>query len=286
MITGLVIALFLVGYLFSMFTFVFPILNAILAVLSVYEIHKVASVKSIPLKVLSSVVAGLIPLICGHERFSFIPALESALRYIFENPSVFCVIYALSSLVLMLLQYDKTKFEHVALSLFGGVGIAFSYACTVLITSPKTTDYPKIVYVFFLMFSFGCAWVTDVFALLTGRKLGKHKLCPSISPKKTVEGAVGGILGAVVIDLILLLVLKKISPEAPLPAYWLIAVFTVILAVAGMCGDLSASVIKRNYGAKDFSNILPGHGGIMDRFDSCLFIWPCLYALLRITSIL
>ena len=282
----MIIAFFLVGYLFSMFTFIFPILNAILAVLSVYEIHKVAGVKNIPLKVLSSIAAAVVPLCCGYDRFAFIPGLGEALRYVFENPAIFGIFYILISLVLMLIQFEKTKFEHVAISVFGGAGVSFSYACTVLLTSPRSEAEPKILYVFFLMFSFGCAWITDVFALFAGKAFGKHKMCPKISPKKTVEGAFGGILGAVIIDLILLLVFKKISPETPFPSYPLIAVFTVILAVAGMCGDLSASVIKRNYGAKDFSNILPGHGGIMDRFDSCLFIWPCLYALLRIASIL
>lgn len=283
-LTGLIIALFLVGYLFSVFTAVFPLLNALLAVLSAYEIHKVAGVKNIPLKILSSVVAAAVPLVCGYDRFAFLPALSDGLRYLYEHPAVVGVVYVTLALILMLLRYDETRFEHVAVSLFGGAGVAFSYGCTVLMTAAGTGEKPKVVYVFYLMYSFGCAWITDIFALFTGRALGRHKLCEKISPKKTVEGAVGGVVGAVAVDLVLLLVFKKIAPDAPLPSYTLIAAFTVILAVMGMFGDLSASVIKRNYGAKDFSLLLPGHGGVMDRFDSCLFIWPCLYALLRVTS--
>ena len=284
-ITGIFVALFLVGYLFCMFTAVFPLLNALLAVLSAYEIHRVAGVKNLPLKVLSSVTAAVVPLACGYARFSFIPAVSFVLRYIYENPAVVGIAYVLIALVLMLMKYEETKFEHLAVSAFAGVGISFSYGCTVLITSAELSTLPQSYFAFFLMFSFGCAWVTDVFALLAGRAFGKHKMCPKISPKKTIEGAIGGVVGAVVIDQILLLIFKKVVPTTPFPSYWLIAVFTVVLAVAGMCGDLSASVIKRNYGAKDYSNLLPGHGGIMDRFDSCLFIWPCLYLLMRVTSL-
>ncbi|MBQ6020054.1 MAG: CDP-archaeol synthase [Clostridia bacterium] len=285
-LTGIVIAVFLVGYLFSMFTFVFPILNAILSVLSVYEIHKVTRVKNLPLKILSELSAALVPLACGSERFADVPVLGAVLLYIARDPAVIGVFYVLTAMVLMLILYDKTKFEDLAISLFGGVCIAFSYGCTVLITSAPSTGKPEIVSVFFMMFSFGCAWITDIFAFFSGKAFGKHKLCPKISPKKTVEGAVGGVVGAVLVNVVLLLIFQKIAPSASFPQYWLIVLFTVILSAAGMCGDLSASVIKRNFGAKDFSNILPGHGGIMDRFDSCLFIWPCLYLLLRIASIL
>ena len=88
-----------------------------------------------------------------------------------------------------------------------------------------------------------CACVTDMFAYFAGLLFGKHKLCPKISPKKTVDGAIGGTLSA----------------------------------VAGQIGDLSASLVKRNVGIKDFGKIFPGHGGVMDRLDSILFVAPIVY---------
>ncbi len=281
-VTGIFIAIFLLGYLFSMFTFVFPLLNALLAALSAYEIQKISGVKNKPLMGLSIASAALIPVLFGRQRYVFAPVVSRALDYIARHLPAFAVLLVLLSLILMLAKYSVTRFEHMAVSLFGGVAVASSYGCTVLLTNPGKFSEGLPVQVFFLMFSFSCAWVTDVFALFTGRAFGKHKLSPNISPKKTVEGAIGGIICAAVVNVIVLVIFKAIYPQKVIAPYTLTVLMSVVLSAAGMCGDLSASVIKRNYGAKDFSNLLPGHGGIMDRFDSCLFIWPCMFGILNL----
>lgn len=114
------------------------------------------------------------------------------------------------------------------------------------------------------------AFGTDVMAYFTGYFLGKHKLCPKISPKKTIEGAIGGIAGSV----ILCSVFGYLLSEESMIHFIFIGFFGSIVAQAG---DLTASVFKRKMGIKDYGNLIPGHGGILDRFDSVLFTAPFVY---------
>ena len=111
-------------------------------------------------------------------------------------------------------------------------------------------------------------------------KFGKRKLCPRVSPKKTVEGAIGGVLGSAVINIIALFVCNWLCyRDFPLPV-WFMIILSFVVPVVSMFGDLVASTIKRNYAIKDFGNIIPGHGGIMDRLDSISFVAPFLYAVM------
>ena len=124
------------------------------------------------------------------------------------------------------------------------------------------------------------AFVSDAFALFAGMAFGKHKLAPELSPKKTVEGAVGGFLGAVVCTVLYGAVLQfgfdlKVH-------YLLLALYGALGSVVSQLGDLSFSYIKREYGIKDFGNIFPGHGGVLDRFDSVIFCAPLVELLLHI----
>lgn len=114
------------------------------------------------------------------------------------------------------------------------------------------------------------AFGTDTFAYFTGRFFGRHKLYPQVSPNKTVEGAIGGIIGCVIISLLYFDYLR-------INKYIYIIIFSVCASIFSMVGDLVASKIKREYGIKDFGNCLPGHGGILDRFDSVLFVAPIVY---------
>lgn len=118
-------------------------------------------------------------------------------------------------------------------------------------------------------------WATDIGAYMIGRQYGKHKLMPSVSPNKTIEGAIGGIVSAVVVALIFLL----IYPSQQHFGYemWLMLIFVAIFSVVGQFGDLVESSVKRHYEVKDSGNILPGHGGILDRFDSLLFVFPIMH---------
>jgi len=126
-----------------------------------------------------------------------------------------------------------------------------------------------------LLFLFICAWLSDTGAYFAGRFFGKHKLIPKVSPKKTVEGAIGGIVSAVLFSVIYAFCMDKIwQIDAH---YVLIAIFAVLAAALGQAGDLLASMIKRYCGIKDFGKIMPGHGGLLDRCDSLVLIAPLLY---------
>ena len=126
------------------------------------------------------------------------------------------------------------------------------------------------------------AWGGDTCAYFAGRAFGRHKLCPKVSPKKTVEGAIGGVLGTMLFGVIITVAYSLIADRTEaftqsnigVSMYLIIALLGVVAAVLGIYGDLFASVVKRQCGIKDYGTIFPGHGGILDRFDSVMFIAP------------
>ena len=123
------------------------------------------------------------------------------------------------------------------------------------------------------------AWGTDTFAYFVGSLIGKHKLTP-ISPKKSIEGSIGGIAGAVILSLIYTMVINNYAGLDI--SYLAILGITVLLSILSEIGDLAASSIKRFVKIKDFGNIIPGHGGMLDRIDSIIFIAPFAYYLLTL----
>ena len=123
--------------------------------------------------------------------------------------------------------------------------------------------------------------MTDTGAYFCGSFFGKHKLCPQISPKKTVEGALGGIIVSVLSALVTCLIFQNfIFDKQVFINYFLIVLIAVIGAIISMVGDLSFSLVKRSCNIKDFGNVIPGHGGILDRLDSVIFLSPLIYFLL------
>ena len=137
-------------------------------------------------------------------------------------------------------------------------------------------DYKEAgAYIF--MLTFVGAWFTDIFAYFTGMAIGKHKLIPDVSPKKTVEGSIGGILFCSLAYVVYGLIVSKVF-DVKLNIIAL-AVFGVIISIVAQIGDLSASLIKREYGIKDYGRLFPGHGGVLDRFDSVLAVSSVLMVL-------
>ena len=125
------------------------------------------------------------------------------------------------------------------------------------------------------------AWVCDTSAYFAGSMFGKHKLCPNLSPKKTVEGAVGGCLGSMIVGCIFGVVISNVygQKESMVTNVIVFAVITLVAGILSQIGDLLASGLKRNHDIKDYGTLIPGHGGIMDRFDSVIFITPAIYFL-------
>lgn len=126
----------------------------------------------------------------------------------------------------------------------------------------------------YILYAFLVVWLTDTGAYIFGRLMGKHKLWPVISPNKTIEGFIGGLICSLLVPIIMLIFVDFNI------AVWLLLVWTVVLSAFGQLGDLVESGFKRHFGVKDSGRILPGHGGILDRFDSFMFVLPLVNILL------
>jgi phosphatidate cytidylyltransferase len=171
------------------------------------------------------------------------------------------------ALVLLLLTYsvitkNRFTFEDVSFVLLSAiyVGIGFYFFIE--------TRTGGLVYIFYSLF---IIWATDSGAYFIGRAMGKRKLWPEISPNKTVEGFIGGIICAMIVA-----VLFVLFSDINASMYTLVGI-TIVLSIFGQIGDLVESAFKRHFNVKDSGQFLPGHGGILDRFDSLLFVWPLLY---------
>ena len=123
-------------------------------------------------------------------------------------------------------------------------------------------------------YAFLVVWLTDTGAYIFGRLMGKHKLWPVISPNKTIEGFIGGLICSLIVPIVMLFFVDFNLN------IWLLLLVTIILSIFGQLGDLVESGFKRHFGVKDSGRILPGHGGILDRFDSFMFVLPLLNILL------
>lgn len=196
---------------------------------------------------------------------------------VFDYAILSIVIYVFLLMSFMVLFRSKCSFSDCALSFIGSMYISVFFAHILLIRQLE----PGKILIWILFIS---AWGTDTFAYFAGRLFGKHKLCPGISPKKTVEGAIGGTLGCIMLVCIYAYIISLVNNYQ---VNWLnIVVISTLSAVFSQIGDLAASCIKRENGAKDYSNLIPGHGGILDRFDSVLLISPLVYNLLMYLPVL
>ena len=164
----------------------------------------------------------------------------------------------------------KTNYENIAVI---GFGMIYIIGFLIFIPLLYATEHGK----FLIWYLAIAAWGTDTFAYSIGTRFGKHKLTP-ISPKKSVEGSVGGIVGAVILSLIYTYIINKTANLEI--SYLAISGIAIILSILGEIGDLAASSIKRYAGIKDFSQLIPGHGGMLDRIDSILLMAPFAYFLL------
>ena len=135
--------------------------------------------------------------------------------------------------------------------------------------------------IYLIWMVFVCSWICDIFAYLVGVRIGKHKFAPKLSPKKSIEGSIGGVLGAAAVGAVYawILLVPRIQTGSSGLVITGIAVISALGALISMIGDLAASAVKRNHDIKDYGKLIPGHGGIMDRFDSVIFVAPVVYGL-------
>ena len=190
-----------------------------------------------------------------------------------EYMSVFIVALLMVVMMAFVFTFPKYKVEQVMMSFFGVIYVAVLMSFLYLI---RETTGDGILTIWLVIIS---SWGCDTCAYLAGVTLGKHKMTPLLSPKKTIEGAIGGIIGAAGIGAIYgAAVGSHLEQIENAPLY-----FAIICGCAGlvsMVGDLAASAIKRCYDIKDYGKLIPGHGGVLDRFDSVLFTAPVIYYLI------
>lgn len=173
-------------------------------------------------------------------------------------------------LIFVLRNHKEVRATEAAFVFFFTLFIPKAFSIVILFRS-----YEEAVFYFLILTSFAVAWLNDTCAYFSGRFFGKRKLCPEISPKKTVEGAIGGVFGEVILSAVLAFIYASATGYT---INWVgFVLFLPVGAVLAILGDLSASIIKRQFGIKDYGNIMPGHGGVMDRFDSWIFVAPVLY---------
>lgn len=177
----------------------------------------------------------------------------------------------------MMCDHVKIRIEMIALCYVAGFVVPFLLSSLIRILA--MTIGRQVVLVPFVV-----AFMSDGGAYFAGLKFGKHKLAPVVSPNKTVEGALGGLVAAVVGMLIYAIILDLGAPRLNVN-YGLAILYGIIGSVAGVFGDLCFSIIKRQTGIKDYGNLIPGHGGVLDRFDSLMMVAPLMEALLLLAPV-
>lgn len=281
-ISFVIIVLALAGFLVAVALDVRPVITVILALLTpvaTYEIIKAVGGKS---KVLFTVA-------CTVSLFT---VLSYGFGIALPPAGVLYGIYVLVLMSLMVFFHKDIQFTHASAAFFASLALPFAFTCFLRLNNIADwfADYTHDAGVFFVGLAFSCSWFTDTFAYVVGVKFGKHKMAPVISPKKSIEGAVGGVVITAALNVLILYLFTigcrnlygyELFGESAMKYLYIIPI-SMVLSLVSMLGDLSASVIKRNFGIKDYGKLIPGHGGIMDRFDSCIFVAPSLYCILAL----
>ena len=208
----------------------------------------------------------------------FVAALPSVLTFDVLIPffPMISAAFLLTMFVIMLFDHEHVKFEEIALMTF--VSFLVPLSLSTMVFMQKNFKFG----IYYVVLAFLIPWTSDAGAYFVGSAMGKHKMAPKISPKKSWEGFFGGLVTAVIAVLIvgfgypwvdsMINGVKSFTVNVPM-----LVILAVIGTVLGVIGDFSASLLKRQCMVKDFGSILPGHGGILDRFDSVLFVAPFLY---------
>lgn len=265
-ISGVCIFAFLVLLvLTSGIPFVLNAIMAVVAAMGIYEIMKVGGLSS-----RKTLTAGAMVFAAAFVFFS-----DPGFAWHREILTVTSFLLILLTFTYYLKEYQNNALPDLAFGLIMTLLVAYFFSAVVL---TRRTDHGfwNLVMIFLL------SWVPDTGAYFCGFFFGKHKLAPVISPKKTVEGAIGGLVVCVAISY---LYAWLVGLTGATVNYWIVVVYSVLGTLISILGDLTASLIKRHYDVKDYGNLIPGHGGIMDRFDSIWFVAPFIYLMVQLCPI-
>ena len=220
----------------------FQIVVGILAMLAVHELLRMKGLATTTLEGMLAMLAAFVLAVPIEYYFTFLPIDGNVIAYTLV---IFCL---LGSIVV-------------------GSNYTFDGSGFNALLDARVAGLNKVLLALLIV------WATDSGAYLFGRRFGMKKLAPTISPNKTVAGALGGIASAMVVTFIFVLIDGSVA--AP-HNRWLLVLYAIFFSIAGQFGDLVESAIKRHYGVKDSGKFIPGHGGVLDRFDSLLFVFPLM----------
>ena len=237
---------------------VFDIAVVLISCMAIYEVMSALGLKNHKTMMMTSLLMPVAVMLVSHIGKAHIYAV------VFLGLSAY--------LITMLFFHERYSFTEVVKFFAVSVMISLSF---IHLSFIRKMDY-GVISVFIVFIG---SWITDTCAYFTGIAIGKHKLAPQISPKKTIEGSVGGIVGVTVIITAYTAICANILNVKP--NLCVIIPIGLLCGVLSQFGDLCASVIKRENNVKDFGNVMPGHGGVMDRFDSFLFVAPAVYYILE-----
>lgn len=242
---------------------IFPITVGLLSLIAVFEMFRVLGIEknyflSAPAYLMALSTPILAYYLAAGHTFGFILSVVGAL-----------FTYLIYMFFVAVFKKGELKLSEVSLAFTLAVYVIFSFTAMSVLRYLPNGRWSFIILLV-------AAWGSDTFAYFTGRLFGRHKLIPEVSPKKTVEGSIGGIVCAV--GLVILYGFIVSCATDLTPNYIVLGLCGLVLSGVSQVGDLIASLIKREHGIKDYGNIFPGHGGVMDRFDSILSIATVLMA--------
>ncbi len=254
LISGIVLVVLAVGAIMAGKNVVFAVC-VLLSFIGLYEYYRVTGLERSSLGMAGYAACALHYLLVatGNER----------------HTALFIIGALMVIMTIYVLQFPKYRIEQATNAFFGVVypGVMLSYVYYVR----AMQDGMVLVWIIVLS-----AWGSDTLAYCAGRLFGRHKMAPVLSPKKTVEGAIGGVLGAALLGFLFGMAFGRYMHEVTRPEL-VCAVSCGVGGLISMVGDLAASGIKRDHDVKDYGNLIPGHGGVLDRFDSMIFTAPAVY---------
>ncbi|MDO5574650.1 MAG: phosphatidate cytidylyltransferase [bacterium] len=262
LISGIIIVILALGFTIAG-GYPLALVLCIVSAIGLFEFYRATGVKKAEPKINALEVVGFWGMLVYYVILMS-PAAEQ-----------FLLLTLISLLILLMFVYVFSFPKHTA----GEVMAAFFgivYVPVMLSFIYLTRMLPYGNYIVWLIFI--SSWMNDTCAYCTGMLIGKHKLAPKLSPKKSIEGSVGGVIGAAIVaGLFAYFVVEQAVTNQVIT--WSFVLIGAVGAVVAQIGDLAASAIKRNYDLKDYGKLIPGHGGILDRFDSVIFTAPMIYFL-------
>jgi len=251
---------------------IFAVVCCVLAILAVNELFNSFRKEGFkPLKVFGFIWCLAIPIISLKPQYgamfnNFVPSGDTS--------GVIYLAFFASTVVLfaiLVFNIENTSSGDIASTILGTIYIVLSFTCLVLIRTLPGGD--KLIWIAFIG-----AWATDTFAYLLGMAFGKTKILPLVSPKKSLEGTVGGVIGCIIV----ITIFAIINRDSFNMNIYLVVLLGSLCGIFSQLGDWAMSAFKRKSGIKDFGKFLPGHGGVLDRFDSILFVSPLIYGFLSL----